>query len=223
MLTPELFEYLFKIIVSIILGGLIGIEREVTHHWAGLRTHMLVCLGATLFMFITDFRDITLQPGLTLNLDVTRVAAGVIMGIGFLGAGVIFKEGASVKGLTTAASIWVTAAVGLLVGIGRYELAVIATILILVVLYSDFFLEKIIVKSREVMFLNISIKNEPNAQDRIENIIKRKGITISLKDFKRDDEKITLTYQAIISKLYREKFTRLLLKDNKVIAISWTE
>lgn len=223
MITVELYDYLIKIILSIILGGMIGVEREITHHWAGLRTHMLVSLGSTLFMFITTFQYLTLQPGVNINIDATRLAAGVIMGIGFLGAGVIFKEGASVKGLTTAASIWVTAAVGLLVGIGKYELAVIATIIILIVLYSDFILEKKVFKSAEVMFLNITMLNKPQAQSRIENLIKSKRIKISLRDFKRKEKTISFKYMVILSKFYRENITRILLKDNDVIKLSWTE
>ena len=223
MLMIELYDYLFKIILSVILGGLIGVEREITHHWAGLRTHMLVCLGSTLFMFIAAFEYVSLQPGVSINLDATRLAAGVIMGIGFLGAGVIFKEGASVKGLTTAASIWITASVGLLVGIGKYELAIIGTIIILIVLYSDFIIEKVMFKSGEVMFLTIILKRKPNIQRRIENKIKRKKVNIYLIDFKRNEKTISIGFKAILPKLSREDLTRNLISDPDVIGVSWTE
>ena len=120
-------ELLIKILLSIFLGGLIGLEREISHHPAGFRTNILICLGSTLFMFISYVTTTQTVAGVSLSLDPTRVAAGVVTGIGFLGAGVIFKKGANVKGLTTAASIWVVASIGLLVGSGLYFIAVVST------------------------------------------------------------------------------------------------
>ncbi|WP_455392022.1 MgtC/SapB family protein [[Eubacterium] cellulosolvens] len=223
MLPPEFFDYVIKIILSILLGGLIGIEREITHHWAGFRTHILVCLGATLFMFISTFQVLNLQSDINFNIDVTRVAAGVVTGIGFLGAGVIFKEGASVKGLTTAASIWVTAAVGLLVGVGEYILGIISTVFILLVLYSDFIIEKKLFKSREVMFLNIKIIKKPGIQTKIERLLTSPRIIFSLKDFKREEKSLSFVYKVILSKYYSENITRQLLKDTDILKVSWTE
>jgi len=222
MLLPEVFEYLIKIILSIILGGLIGFEREITHHWAGFRTHILVCLGATLFMFITSFQYINPQAGVNINIDATRLAAGVITGIGFLGAGVIFREGANVKGLTTAASIWATASIGLLVGIAKYELAIIATILIMLVLYSDRYLEHYVFKERRRMFLNITITDKPGVQRRVEKLLYTKNIKIQLKDFTRKDQNLSLVYIASQPKGYQnEVLTRLLIKDSDVQGIDW--
>jgi len=218
-----LFDYLLKIILSVILGGLIGVEREFTHHWAGLRTHILVSLGSTLFMFITYFQYINPQPGVIINIDATRLAAGVITGIGFLGAGVIFKEGASVKGLTTAASIWVTAAIGLLVGIGKYDIAIISTIIIMLVLYSDFLIEKKIFKSREVMFLNIVINKKRKVRSRIEKRISGRRIDFFLKDFKRDENSLLLIYRIVLPKLYSQNITKLLLSDPDVQSVRWKE
>ena len=132
----ELFiEIFLKIALSILVGAIIGAERELTRHPAGLKTHILVSLGATMFMLISYFSNDSSPSGVSLNLDTTRIAAGVVTGIGFLGAGVIFKEGASIKGLTTAACIWITAAVGLLVGVELYEIAIIVAILVAIILF----------------------------------------------------------------------------------------
>ncbi len=222
MIPPDFFEYIIKILLSIVLGGLIGIERELTHHWAGLRTHILVCLGSTLFMFITTFQYINPQAGVNINIDATRLAAGVITGIGFLGAGVIFREGANVKGLTTAASIWVTASVGILVGIAKYELAIIATILIMGVLYSDLFLERYGFKEQPRLSLNIIVKDKPKIPGLIEKTIKGKKITLQLKDFKRVEKTISFVYTVTLPKDYpRESLTRLLLRNEDVIGVSW--
>jgi len=124
-------------ITSLITGILIGYEREVQGKAAGLRTHALVCFASTLVMLAAARQGdwlVDFIPGGTVVTDPTRMAHGVLTGIGFLCAGVIFREGASVRGLTTAASLWATACIGLLYGVGLYNLAVSGTLLTLVVL-----------------------------------------------------------------------------------------
>ena len=118
-------EILLRLGLSIVAGGLIGLEREVVHKPAGVRTHMLVSLGSALFMLITID---------TLPNEAARIIAGITTGIGFLGAGTIFKAKSEVHGLTTAASIWVVSAVGLAIGMGYYLMTLIAVVLILIVL-----------------------------------------------------------------------------------------
>jgi putative Mg2+ transporter-C (MgtC) family protein len=223
MIQPDFVEYLTKILLAIMLGGLIGIERELTYHWAGLRTHMLVSLGASMFMFLNDLESLSVGSDVGVTLDITRLATGVIMGIGFLGAGVIFKEGVSVRGLTTAASIWVTAAVGLLVGVGKFKIAIIATAIIIIVLYSDFLMEKRFIKSREIVFMYIRLNDKTDVQNRVEKKLESEKIEFSLVDFKREDQTIHFGYKIIISKLQQEPITRVMLKDPDVVKISWKD
>jgi len=117
-----------RLVVSLLLGGLIGLEREIRHSPAGLRTISLVSLGATLF----TLASLTITgPG----TDITRIAAQIVVGIGFIGGGVIFQLRDTVHGLTTAASMWTAAAIGLMVGIGEYTFATITTVLVLGVLW----------------------------------------------------------------------------------------
>jgi putative Mg2+ transporter-C (MgtC) family protein len=114
-------------------GGCIGLERSFHGRPAGFRTHILVCTASSLLMLLTLYQDQWL-PGVSpemIRIDPTRMAQGIMTGIGFLGAGVIFKEGLSIRGLTTAASIWATAAIGIMVGVGFYLAAVIGTVLVL--------------------------------------------------------------------------------------------
>lgn len=132
------FEILIRLGLACLLGGLIGMERERNKHPAGLRTHILVCVGATLVMlsnlFIFDkFRGLT-------NVDPARLGAQVISGIGFLGAGTIIKEGLSIRGLTTAASLWAVACLGIAVGTGFYSGAILTTsfVLIILIIFSRF-------------------------------------------------------------------------------------
>jgi putative Mg2+ transporter-C (MgtC) family protein len=123
---------ILRLLISVILGGVIGWEREGRRQSAGLRTHILICLGSTLLMLISIFIPQTFKN--FQNGDPGRIAAQVVSGIGFLGAGAIFRLGATIKGLTTAATIWVAAAIGLAVGAGVYLAALVGTVLILFVL-----------------------------------------------------------------------------------------
>ncbi|MEK6827945.1 MAG: MgtC/SapB family protein, partial [Nanoarchaeota archaeon] len=120
-------------VLAVIAGGLIGMEREVVHKPAGIRTHMLVSLGSALFVLVTIE---------TLPNEAARIIAGIATGIGFLGAGTIFRSKSEVHGLTTAASIWAVSGVGIAIGLGYYLMTIIAVVLVLIVLQlnkSEFF------------------------------------------------------------------------------------
>lgn len=121
-----------RLIYSVVLGGMVGYERQSHHKAAGFRTHILVCLGSCLIM-VLSFNIYHNVEGLT-NADPARLAAQVVSGIGFLGAGTIMKEGSTVRGLTTAASLWVVAGIGLAVGSGYVEAALITTALVIITL-----------------------------------------------------------------------------------------
>jgi putative Mg2+ transporter-C (MgtC) family protein len=122
--------------VALIIGALIGLERSLHGRPAGFRTHSLVCLASALLMLVTVYQQkwMTEVPLELLRTDPARMAQGIMTGIGFLGAGVIFKEGLTVRGLTTAASIWITAAIGILAGIGFYFPAILGAVITLAVL-----------------------------------------------------------------------------------------
>ncbi|KYH36008.1 putative Mg(2+) transport ATPase [Clostridium tepidiprofundi DSM 19306] len=128
------FTIIIRLLLSCILGGLIGIEREINNRPAGLRTHILVTVGSTLVMLISMY-------GFTYG-DPSRLAAQVISGIGFLGAGTIIRNGSDISGLTTAASIWVSGGIGLAIGNGFYFGACFATGIVLFSLFSLGFIEK---------------------------------------------------------------------------------
>src|SRR5918996_2821805 len=132
-MAQEYFEILFRIIAALVAGGLIGLERSHRGRPAGFRTHALVCLASSLLMLVTVYETHWIPKGgaATVVLDPTRMAQGIMTGIGFVGAGAIIKEGFTVRGLTTAASIWVTAALGILTGIGFYFAALVGTLLVL--------------------------------------------------------------------------------------------
>jgi putative Mg2+ transporter-C (MgtC) family protein len=126
-----------RLLLVVLLAGAVGLERELRDQEAGLRTHMLVGLGSALFVIVGNFSWSELEFGNDVGvvLDPSRVVAYVITGIGFLGAGTIIKHGINIKGLTTAASLWVVAAVGVAVGAGDYGLGVVATAIVLLSLW----------------------------------------------------------------------------------------
>jgi putative Mg2+ transporter-C (MgtC) family protein len=140
-------EIFSRLVLSLILSSLVGLERELHRRTAGLRTHILVSMGSCLIM-LTSLHVFAIYKG-QVPLDPTRIAAGVITGIGFLGAGTIMRDRAGVKGLTTAASLWVVAAVGLAVGCGFYSAAIFSTLLTLAVLMILRIFEGIILDSDE--------------------------------------------------------------------------
>jgi putative Mg2+ transporter-C (MgtC) family protein len=124
-----------RLVVAAALGGAIGAEREIHNHPAGIRTHMLVALGSGLFTVLSIFGFGLEGNGNGALVDPTRIAAQIVSGIGFLGAGAILKDGVVIRGLTTAASLWATAAVGMAAGAGEYVLALVSAVIILVSLW----------------------------------------------------------------------------------------
>lgn len=146
MLTDA--QIVLRLVLSVFLSGLIGLERQIHRRSAGLRTHILVSLGSCLIM-LTSLFVFDIYSG-KVPLDPARIASGVITGIGFLGAGTIIREKENVKGLTTAASLWLVAAIGLAVGIGFYTASIAATILALVVLFFLRYAEGMMLGKEEV-------------------------------------------------------------------------
>ncbi len=131
------WHVLLRLVVAAGLGGAIGIEREIREREAGIRTHLLVSLGAGLFTIVSayGFHEFLTSGASVVRADPTRIAAQIVTGIGFLGAGAIIREGLSVRGLTTAGSLWVVAAIGMAAGAGYYWPAVVATALTIFALW----------------------------------------------------------------------------------------
>lgn len=153
------------IALSIVLGGIIGLQRESVNRPAGFRTHILVCLGAAIVMYtnleLYEFYPAAVDPG--------RFGAAVISGIGFLGAGTILKEGSSVKGLTTAASLWSIACIGLVIGSGLYPIAIAATLTVYLTLRLFHRLESRISRSAQEIDLYVTTIDQPGQLGKIGN------------------------------------------------------
>lgn len=150
-LTLDLKEILLRLLFAMLIGTIIGTEREFTHRPAGMRTHMLVALGSCTVMLTGQMIFCQYYP-LGASPDPARLAAQVIAGVGFLGAGTILREGTSIKGLTTAASVWAVACLGVAVGAGFYEIGLIGTILMMVTLVVFERLQNWFVRRRDISY-----------------------------------------------------------------------
>jgi putative Mg2+ transporter-C (MgtC) family protein len=179
LLTHDQLEMLKHLAGSLLAGGLIGLERSYHGRPAGFRTHVLVCLASSMLMLVTLYQSHWFQQvGLErITIDPTRMAQGIMTGIGFLGAGVIMKEGLSVRGLTTAGSIWVTAAIGILIGIGFYFAAAVSTVLVLGTLSVFRWIEaRIPMLYYALLIIRFQRENVPN-EDRLRELVARHGFT----------------------------------------------
>ncbi|MBL7072921.1 MAG: MgtC/SapB family protein [Candidatus Omnitrophica bacterium] len=211
---------LVRILVSALLGGLIGIERELHGCAAGLRTHILVCVGSTLFMMTSiivaiDFNHIG-------DVDASRIAAGVVTGIGFLGAGAIMRYGASVRGLTTAASIWAVAAVGLATGASMYEAAGMTTVVCLAVLILSRLEERMELKRPAKKLKIVVFANDSSCKaDDIKRIIDTydgKIKKMMTKDKKGGRE---FVFDLVLARSYRKDILFELSSLSKVKEVKW--
>lgn len=185
---------------ALFAGGIIGLERSFHGRPAGFRTHALVCLASSLLMLVTLYQS-TWLPGTaldTIRTDPTRMAQGVMTGIGFLGAGVIFKEGLSVRGLTTAASIWITAAIGILMGIGFYGPAILATILTLITLSLFRWIEAKLPSHSYANYFVRFDRNDVMPEPELKAFLKDHGFTIANMSHRLSNDSLTFEYRMVI-------------------------
>ncbi|OPL11736.1 MAG: hypothetical protein AVO34_08230 [Firmicutes bacterium ML8_F2] len=169
-MTMALWEIVLRLFLAVVLGGVIGFERESHNRPAGFRTHILVCAGSTLLMLVSAY-GFTAQVGEGFISDPGRIAAGVVTGIGFLGAGTIIQQRGSVHGLTTAATIWVVSGVGLAVGIGFYLGAIITTLFVLISLLLLRRFERSYFKRRRLKRMMVKAIDKPGLLGRIGAIL----------------------------------------------------
>lgn len=175
--TKFMLSVLIRLLAACFLGGIIGFEREYSKHKpAGFRTHILVSMGSCLVMLISQFAIIAYQ-GVS-DIDPTRIGAQVVSGIGFLGAGAIIRHGVSVKGITTAASIWAVACVGLACGIGFYIGAVIATLFIWAVLIYLKVIEDRLLKKANARIIEVEAETQKQIILPLGSILKEFNLTI---------------------------------------------
>ncbi len=200
-IPKETLDIFVRILVAAILGGFIGLERDIRGRAAGLRTHILVAMGAAVFMILSE-RVASGPAGSGLQFDRGRIAAQVVTGIGFLGAGVIIKSGANVRGLTTAACLWTAAAIGMAAGGGYYFLAVFPTLIALVCLILLKYFEIFSYSKNSYRMLQVTTPITFESADIIE-IVKRKGLKVLDCDIRRNYETGTTVTKLSLSLFHR--------------------
>ncbi len=189
--------FLLRLVLALVLGALVGLERESSEHTAGMRTNALVSLGSALFTIISAYGFASLLGTLHIQVDPTRIASYVVAGIGFLGGGsiVVGRDSDKVKGLTTAAAIWVVAAIGMACGVGLLVEAVTVTILALLVLVFLHLLERHLLLPRLKHIQHLSIETTATASsllDQVYDICVRSGITVGALKIRTDQEVHTI-------------------------------
>jgi putative Mg2+ transporter-C (MgtC) family protein len=194
------------------VGGVIGLERSYHGRPAGFRTNTLVCLAASLLMLVTLYQNKWLPPGAAMDsfrTDPTRMAQGIMTGIGFLGAGVIFKEGLSVRGLTTAASIWINSAIGILIGIGFYYPAIVATFLTVGTLSLFRLIEARIPAHHYAQHYLSFDRNNAMEEDEIRTMLNQHGFTIANISYRVSDDAKSFEYRMVMRTSHPERFAAL--------------
>lgn len=169
-------DYALRILISFAVGSIIGFEREYRSKAAGLRTMIMICLGSTIFTIVSLIIDPDSQD---------RIAATIVTGVGFLGAGIIFKDGLSVTGLTTASTVWIASALGMVIGVGEYFVAFFSLLVVLIVLVLMERVQLLIEQLHQVRSYKISIKTTDAFITSMENELTKRKIEFRRKrDFK---------------------------------------
>lgn len=200
-----------RLAFSLLVGVVVGIERAMHGRPAGLRTHALVCVSSTLLILLTVFQWELLAgvPMETIRIDPTRMAQGIMTGIGFLGAGVIMKERFTVRGLTTAASIWMTASLGIIIGMGFYLAATLAAVLTLVVLSVFRWFERLLPIELYGRLMVRCSRDDAIHKEKLMDIIREHEIQGSAPSYQLEDNRRFFRYEMTIRTRDADNFYRL--------------
>ena len=199
-------EHIIRIVAAVVLGGLIGLERELRDKPAGFRTILLICVGACVFTMISALAG---GP----DSQHTRIAAQIVTGIGFLGAGAILRDRASIVGLTTAATIWSAAAVGMAAGFGQIGLAALGAVVILVVLFLFDFVEDWIGDLRDTQEYRIVAENKDDTLDRVRAMITEAGLSARKHTSFEEGDSVVLYVVVMGSKSNHDRFRQKLIRS----------
>lgn len=211
---------LLKLLLATLLGGAIGLERELAGKPAGLRTNILICVGAALFMQLSiDVAEIGFSPDGHPYGDTTRIAAQIVSGIGFLGAGAILHSEGAVVGLTSAATVWVVAAIGAAIGAGSYVVALGSTVLIMVVLSGMRPVEQRILAKRRRVHATIRVKPSLGF-DAIEKLITERGIHVAASRIYEHDSDCTFELELIGATSHFQGLAGKLRTQQDVISVN---
>ena len=220
-MTGDYLEMVFRMLAALLAGGLIGLERSHRGRPAGFRTHALVCLASSLLMLVTAYEShwFPRDAEARVVLDPTRMAQGIMTGIGFLGAGAIIKEGFTVRGLTTAASIWITAAIGILTGVGFYFAAVVGTLLALGTLSLFRWIEARLPTETYALFMVRFARDAAMAEPALRSLVQAHGFSVYNLTYRIAAEGTQFEYRMVLRSMGRESARALsdALRANRAV------
>lgn len=193
-------EMLIRLLLGSLLGAVIGFERERQNQPAGLRTHTILAVGATLAMILSINIALQFRPGIPAG-DPGRLAAQVVSGIGFLGAGAILRFGNNIRGLTTATSLWSLAIVGLTVGAGHYAAAIATTVILLFVLTLLDEIEKRFIKTYNTISVVLTIDDRPGLLEEVRSAVNQQNTSIIQTSISRDFQTEQATFSLVVKTL----------------------
>lgn len=207
---------LYKALAALVAGFVLGLERELKDKSAGIKTITIICMGSALFTIIS------MKVG-TGNFDPGRIAANIITGIGFLGAGVIFKEGFNVYGLTTAGIIWISSAIGMSIGFGQFYLAITFLIGSLLIIYSSKLINSVMEpKHKNNKILTIKLKIEKaNTKDEIINDIALHTSSISETRFKKTNSEVFISFEIKVNPQQNKYLEKYLIENKDLISFTY--
>jgi putative Mg2+ transporter-C (MgtC) family protein len=208
-----LLEITLKLLLAVALGGLIGLERETSHKPAGFRTNVLICVGATMMMILSGL--ILQEKGGSADI-LMRIAAGVVTGIGFIGAGTIIQARGSVIGLTTAATLWVVAGLGLVIGAGYFLIAIIfaGTIILTLVIFRQ--VEEHFLKKSPYQY-HIKTKHSEDILADIKRLALHEGIRFNEINLRREKDFFHVDFSFLTTEERERKFNQYLLRLNEIV------
>lgn len=212
---------ILKVLVAALLGTILGLERERKGKPAGLRTLALVSAGSALFTIISQQMG-EMADG-TVRSDITRIASNIVTGVGFLGAGIIFRGTNSVKGLTTAAAVWISAAIGMAAGIGNYSLAVVCTAIVWGVLVLMHRVERLMMRFSETLTYMVCFHEAHSVNDiHYEDYFNEKGYDLDTTRYDKKDGCVIVYWTINASRIRHKKAIHKLLNDEKVVELQYS-
>lgn len=200
-------EELIRIGIAFLTGGIIGMEREYRSKPAGIRTMIMICVGSALFTILS--KEIS-------DISPDRIASNIVTGIGFIGAGVIFKEGLSINGLTTAALIWVTAALGMAAGLGNFVMVGVVLVVVLFTLFILQYLQDLVDRTHTVTVYKIKYAHHGFSQRELETHFKQLHIRFTLIHIEKEAELISITYRIISNIKIHQELNDYFINNNAI-------
>jgi len=201
-------EHIIKILIAFAAGTVLGVEREFRSKPAGFRTMILICVGATVFTILSN--------SFSSNQD--RIASNIVTGIGFIGAGVIFKEGVSVRGITSAATIWIAAAVGMAIGLGFYTTAIVVLVIVISTLVILMRLEEVLDRFHQIKIYSVTFCVDNYSLDEMEQAMNDMNITFSKTKITKKDNDVVVFYKIEGRQHKHEEFSNFLIACKSIIS-----